>query len=247
MKKQLKNIIGKLLIVTTLAVILTGAIFAQKAEKRQVLETSQKTVELIRQRLKEKVKTEGSTVKQANTANGSLVSAASQTNFNLGSNFIIAMTNASYIDNDSGAADSTIVRLVYMIDQMEGQPEADALQNTLKSLVRGTSNAAKVRLEIENAMKSYTGKLTGDQKWFYDAGQSVTNLIFHIYSNDQALVKKNLSEIQNLIKLAPHGTPEEIIAPMQTLAKYVSQTTFAENDYTAIIEGAVGIFDSVNA
>ena len=61
------------------------------------------------------------------------------------------------------------------------------------------------------------------------------------------LIKKDLSDLQALIKSAPKGTSESMLEPMKNLTKYTAQTTFTDDDYTAIYAGIGNVMKAVSA
>ena len=73
------------------------------------------------------------------------------------------------------------------------------------------------------------------------------NLLISSYQNDDAKVKKGLTELQSLIKVAPPGTAQEVIDPMNVLAKYIAKATFTEADYSAIYEGVGTVIELISA
>lgn len=219
MKNRIIKISGKLFVVITLSAILAGAIFARKSENKAA---------------------------SGNNLNELYISNVNRKNFNLGSKFVSALMDAAYLERDENAEKSTIVDLVYLIDFLEGQPETNALQKTLKSIVRGTSNAVQLHLEIENARKSYSKRLPPEQKWYFNSGTAVTNLVFNAYINDNAAMKRNLSEIRELVRIAPQGISDGILVPLNNLTKYIPKTVFTETDYTAVFQGAIGLVNTIN-
>lgn len=236
MKNRIIKTIGKLSGVIALAAILTGAGFAQKSVEKSggEMRRRQATAQVRRQ------------------SNGRLagefsLSAVNQKNFNLGSEFIKALMDAAYLNENKNTAKSAIVALVYLIDCLENQPETAALQKILTSVVRAKANAAQVRLELQTASKSYSARLKNEQKWYFKAGGAVTNLVYSTFVDDDAAMKKDLSEIAELIKIAPAGISNKFIVSMNDLARFDARTAFAQDDYAAIFRGAVELVQAVNA
>lgn len=243
MKNKLRKTIGRLFIAALFAAVLTATGFAQPEADLQVVQTT--GIEPLSRQFRS-VDT-GFAVKNNAASKTPFLSKSSQTNFSLGSDFVIALADAAnWSAAKTDGASALIADLVYLIDRLEAHPEADTLQKTVRSVVRRTIDAPQVRLEIENAHKSYAARLRSDQKWYFESGSTLTNLVFSAYLSDAAATKKNLSEIQNLIKIAPQETSTEIITPMITLAKYIARTAFAEKDYVAIFEGAINLVDTIN-
>lgn len=246
MKKKMIEITGKILTILMLAAFAAAMSFAQNsADKNAVQNHRAQAVDKVRRQIKANYSNKNLSLKTGN--HKAFISANNLTNFNLGSDFIIALTDSSQSETDAESKKNLIIDLVYLIDSLENQPENIALQKVLKSVTKKTSNAAQVHSEIENAFKSYANRQTKEQKWYLDAGSVVTKLIFGTYVGDNAAITKGLSETQKLVRIAPLGTPEEIINPMNNLAKYVAQTAFSEGEYTAIFDQAMNLFRSVNA
>lgn len=85
-----------------------------------------------------------------------------------------------------------------------------------------------------------------EQQWYFKSGSTLVELLIASYLYDEIELKKRLSEMQALITMAPTGTPNEMLEPMGTLVKYAAQTTYTDEDYVAIFEGAFGISELVN-
>ena len=158
----------------------------------------------------------------------------------------MAKFDAAASEDYEDALNYTILDLVYLIDQLDGQPEGVQLQKTLKTVVRGTSTALQVSKEIETISKTYLARQKVDSKWYFNAGQTSMNLMISTYMGDDAQIKKGLTDLQSLIKVAPKGTAKEVIDPMNVLAQYVAKTSFTEEDYTAIYEGVGNVIDIVS-
>jgi hypothetical protein len=75
----------------------------------------------------------------------------------------------------------------------------------------------------------------------------VTEVVNAGFMFDEEELKKSLSEMQALIKIAPAGISNELLEPMGDLVKYVAQTTFSEDDFYAISENAMIISESIIA
>ncbi len=240
MKKQISTIASKLFVFAAMAVILTGAVFAQKPQRRDI------SPEQFNRMLRQKLQT-GVLANQKGAIKSTVVSLTNQENFNLGKDFAMAVFDAGAMDEYEEAFTYTIVDLVFLIDNLEGQAEAVQLQKTLKTILRGTSTPAQVRKDLEAASKTYLARQKADQKWYFNSGQTSMNLMIATYMSNDAEIKKGLSNLQALIKIAPKSTPRTILDPINSLAQYVAKTTFTEEDYTAIYEGAEKVIDAVSS
>ena len=242
MKKQVKENLSKLFVVVAVAIISTGAVFAQKPNRS--VNNREQFSRLAREQAQTKLKT---LADQGSAANRGAVTLANGTNFNLGKDFAMAVFDAEGIDEDEESYNYTILNLVFLIDSLEGQPEAVQLQKTLKSVVRFTSDAATVKKEIEAVSKTYLARQKVDGKWYFNAGQASMNLMISTYMGEDAQIKKGLAELQALIKVAPKNTPKEIINPINSLAQYAAKTAYTEADYTAIYESLESVMEAVSA
>ncbi|MDH3493657.1 MAG: hypothetical protein OEM82_08920 [Acidobacteriota bacterium] len=245
MKNEIIRISSRLAVVMGLAIILTGAVFAQAVSVNPKGDYT--TFEKARSQARPNAKTQVSRARTIRRAKGESVSANNQANFNIGTNFMWAVLSSGQLGRNDGALELTIVDLVYLIDSLEGEPEAAVLQNTLRSVVRGTASSAQIGEDLLGASKSYSARLNKEQHWYFTAGVTVTNLFVDVYLQDDAAIKQSLATIQSLIKVAPAGTPEAVIGSMQSLAGYVSQTAFAGADYNALLDGAAEVGNSINA
>lgn len=243
MKKQIKGTFGKLFALAAVAIVLTGAAFAQMPNRSA--NAREQLNHLLRGQEKSQINTLA--VLQKSVVKSNAVTLTNSTNFQIGKDFSLAIFDAAGLDEYEDSMNYTIVDLVYLIDSIDGQPESVTLQKTLKSLVRGTSDTATVKKEIENASKSYLARQKVDQKWYFNAGQTSMNLMISTYMGEDAQIKKGLTDLQALIKVAPSGTPKEVLDPIGSLAKYVAKTTYTEDEYMAIYEGIGNVINAITA
>ncbi len=221
-------IISRLITAVILAAVLTGTLSARET-------AAEKNYSNLR-------RTTGQSVRRQ----PSHLADSDRRNFNLGSKFTIAVMDAAYLGSDENTVKAVVIDLVYLIDALENQPQSIVLQQTLKSVVRGNFNAVEVTSEIKNARQSYSNKLSGEQKWHFDTGSSVTHLVFSAYTIDDAAMKIDLSKIRELVKIAPQATSDEIIVPLKNLLSYISGAVFAEKDRTAILKDSIGLVEAIN-
>lgn len=176
---------------------------------------------------------------------GGTITPANVESFDLGFSFVRVMYFASIAQEDPEANTYAIVELVYLIDRFDGKPEAVALQNVLKALVRGNGSGGVFWNRIEAIAKGYSAKLKGEQKWYFDSGNTLTRLSLATYLGDAAMLKKELQNLQALTKIAPKTIPTEILQPMASLAKYAAQGEIGEAEFLAIDETIGGVMDNV--
>ncbi len=243
MKTQIKNYTSKLLLtVATAMSILTATALAQMSNERST--RREQFAEQIRRHAAETK----SLAENKNAAGKTgAVNLTSKDTFQNGKDFTMAMFDAEAMDDDEEAYNYTIIDLVYLIDRLDGQPEAAQLQKTLRAVVRGTSTAALVKADIEKISNTYSARQKVDKKWYFSAGKTSMNLLIATYMGEDANIKKGLTQLQSMIKTAPKGTAKEILNPMGALAKYAAQKTYTDEDYTAIYEGVGSIIDAATA
>jgi hypothetical protein len=239
MKNEIKNYLSKFILAVATAIsLLTGAALAQMPNRNQT----------ERERIhRHAVETKSLAARQTIGAKAANVNLVNGGVFQNGKDFSMAAFDAEWMDEDQEAYNYTILDLVYLIDRLDGQPEAAQLQKTLRAVVRGTSTAALVKQDIERISNLYLARQKSDQKWYFNAGKTSMNVMIASFMGEDASIKKGLQDLQALIKTAPKGTAKEILNPMGALAKYVAQKTFTDEDYTAIYEGAGSIIEAATA
>ncbi len=237
MKNQFKQISNKLFIVIALAIVLTGSVFAQKSVEG----------ENLRKQISESTRRVSRIENRTAAISKSVFSYANSLNFQVGKDFALAIYDAKDLDNSDEALNYTIVDMVYLIDDLENQSEAAQLQKLLQAAVRRTKSGAQISMEIETISKTYMARQKVDQKWYYNAGFGSMNLMISAYLGDNALTKKDVTQLQALIKIAPENTPKEIINPLNDLAKFAAKTVFTQEDYTAIHAAVENVLKAFSA
>lgn len=178
---------------------------------------------------------------------GAIVSAEDRAQFDLGYAFVRAMYYASAADNDKEARNSAIVELVYLIERLEGQPEAARLQKVLKSIVRQTGFGAERWNEIEQISFVYNAKIKENERWFFDFGMTMTRLVLATYFHDCDKIAKGLQKLQLLAKIAPKNLPAELIEPIKSLETYAAQNSFDDKEFMTIDNAVGGLMQTVLA
>jgi hypothetical protein len=225
MKNQSKNIIYKLLFGAVLVTLLSaGSIFAFGSDKDLIGKLRAETNVRVKSAANLRC------VANANSFNNF--------NFLLGKEFALALFDAERMDKSEESLNFTIVDLVYLIERLENQPEAAKLQSILKSVVRASKNSVQIRQEIETVAKEYLNRQKVEQKWYFSAGQNSMNLMFSSYAGTDAQIKKDLTEMQALVKSAPADAPKQFIEPMNFLVKNLAKNTFTKADYDLILRDA---------
>ncbi len=166
------------------------------------------------------------------------VSAANQNSYQIGKDFAMAIEDSKTMKDNNDSFNYTIVDLVYLIDELEGQAEAAQLQAILKGVVRGTKDLTKVSSEIAAISSTYFTRQTAEQKWYFNVGSAQMNLMLAGYGKDAAGTAKNLKELQQLVKTAPAGTSKLILEAINGLAKYATLNPFTVADYGDMVDDA---------
>lgn len=234
MKQRIIEITGRLFLVLAFGLSLTGMMKAN--------ETPNQTFSAKRQQVFEKLRSQKQSAK-----NGLEISEVNRANFDLGQRFALAKFDTQGLDQYNDAYFYLVVGLVELSDKLEGSPESVELQKVLKSVVRNEAPSSEIKTELERIGNQYLARQTNEQQWYFKSGLTVTGVVNAGFMFDEEELKKSLSEMQALIKIAPAGTPNELLEPMGDLVKYVAQTTFSEDDFYAISENAMIISESIIA
>jgi hypothetical protein len=127
-----------------------------------------------------------------------------------------------------------IVELVYLVDRLEGQPQAAQLQRVLKMTVRETGTVEQLWAAMRNAIALHRESLQGEARWYFRAGVIVPGIMLNTYAGDAPRLRAELYDLQQLVQDAPRGMPAAVLAPMRQLAKYAAQATYSQDDLVAI-------------
>lgn len=169
----------------------------------------------------------------ANALRG-VVSPANRQTFQVGKNFAMAIDDAKYMGIEDDMFNYAVVDLVYLIDSLEGQPEAQQLQAILKGIVRDTKDLALVSGEIATISKSYLARQTTEKKWYFNVGSAQMNLLLAGWGKDGAGSVASVKELQTLARTAPQGTPQIVLDAIRGLSKYAARVSLTEADFTAL-------------
>lgn len=166
------------------------------------------------------------------------VSAANQNAFQIGKDFAMAIDDAKTMKTDSASFNYTIVDLVYLIDELEGQPEAAQLQTMMKQIIRGQKDQTLVSSEIAAISSTFLARQNVEQKWYFNVGTSQMNLMIAGWGKDAAATAKYMKELQALSKSAPVSTPKIILEAINGLSKYATLNPFTVADYGDMVDDA---------
>lgn len=230
MKKQFNKVAG-LVLVFMVTIVLGGVASAQKTDGKNRPTTTND----IKYRPRPK----------AMSVAG--VAVTNRRPYAVAKDFAFAIDDAGSLDSDDSARGYTIVDLVYLIDDLDGQAEAATLQALLKDVIHGNKNAKATVDQISAVSEGFFKRLTNEQKWYYCVGETQANLMIAAWSNDDATIKARLKDMQALAQLAPKGTSLSLVDAVSGLTKYMAKATFTKDDFTAIVNDAKVITTEVSA
>ncbi|MFL6466761.1 MAG: hypothetical protein ACJ72Z_02245 [Pyrinomonadaceae bacterium] len=165
------------------------------------------------------------------------ITSANRMSYRIGTDFAMAIDDAKTMKDDNKSFNFTIVDLVYLIDELEGQSEAGQLQALLKGVIRGSRDLTAVSREIATISNSYLSRQAAEQKWYFNVGTSQMNLMMASWTKDSTTVIKYTTDLQSLVKTAPLGTPPLVLESIKGLSKYAGMT-LTVNDYSDLVEDA---------
>jgi hypothetical protein len=164
-----------------------------------------------------------------------VVSAANRLTFQIGKDFACAIDDSKLMKDDDESFNYTIVDLVYLIDELEGQAEAAQLQAILKGVVRGTKDLTAISGEVAVISNTFLTRQAAEQKWYFNVGSSQMNLMIAGWSKDAVAANKNMKDLQNLSKTSPLGTPPLMLEAIKGLSKYAAMTPMTVNDFSDLV------------
>lgn len=222
MKKKFKSI-ALIILVFAASVVAASTAFAQKPQN-----LTKSDREFLRG---------GRTDTRAEKANAlpGAVSPANRTTYQIGKTFSCVIDDSKYMKEEDDLFNYVVVDLVYLIDDLEGQPESQQLQAILKGIIRNTKDLSIVSGEIAAVSKSYFARLNPEKKWYFNVGSSQMNLLIAGWSKDNVGAVKSLKEFQVLVSTAPQGTPQIVLAAMQELSNYSIKVKLTPDDFTALV------------
>lgn len=238
-KRIIKNISGFLVVVALMA-ILSGYVFALQVEQN-VVKDSRQTIGQLQSLISKQIEDNILASDKKVLSSRKCVSDPNQINFHLGHLFVLTIFDAEIDYNKNGSYSYAIKDLQGLIAVFKGQSETASLEALLKSIINEEKSPEQIRQAMENVAKSYTNRQSGEQKWYFDSGATVSNLVIDSYMGDDKGIRKGLSELQKLTKLTPEKTPKEVLDSINSLAKHITATAFVEDDYAAIYYNALNL------
>jgi hypothetical protein len=230
--------------------MIVGLLVGTSSAQAPTTQSETRDAKQLAEKLRRQLIGDGHTARTAvRNSSGGSVSAINKASFNTGSWFSFVISDVSLVGNmeNPDIINATIADLVFLIDSLEGQPEAVTLQKTLRSFVRRTSTIEQILREIQTTYVSYSGRLAAEQKWYFTSGVVVTDLVISLaYQNNEG-VMAGLSKTRGLIKDAPKGTSPDILEMLGSIVKFSSRTSLADADYKALFEGAFSIINLISA
>ena len=166
------------------------------------------------------------------------ISAANKNSFQIGKDFAMAIEDSKTMKDDADCFNYTIVDLVYLIDELEGQTEATQLQTMMKQIVRGQKDQTGISREIAAISNAYLTRQATEQKWYFNVGTAQMNLLYAGWGKDATATAKYNKDLQSLAKAAPQSTPKIILDAISGLSKYTTLNPFTVADYGDMVEDA---------
>ena len=233
---KFKQIVNKMLVTVALAALTAGAALAQKPNKQN------KPAFEPRKESKQVLQSKSLVAKAGDAA----ITPANVDSFEHGYDFVRAAYFSGAIEEmeENGMA---IVELAYLIDALEGQPEAAQLQKVLKQVLRYEGTQDERFQAVEQAANSYVARQKGEAAWYFKTGYAMTRLSLALYLGDNADVQKQLQAVKTLSETAPNTVSTEVLNPMKTLAKYAPKGIYTNDEMVAMDDTVNGILETVLA
>ena len=150
---------------------------------------------------------------------------------------------ARYIKKDDTDREA-IAQMTVLWDELYLQPEATDIEALMRMTVRGQATKELQLGRLEKAKTSVEKRLTGDARWYYNAGRTYSQMFTALDAEDMAAFKQALADIDKLSKSSPAGTPAEFVAAMSKIGSLLTHTQFGD-DEVAIFKAQCATIDKL--
>jgi len=213
------NLLNKIKIVALFGILAAGSVFGQGLNEKRVMARP-----------------------AASPRSGGKISTENVNNYYVGYDFDLV---ARYIKKDDKFRDS-IAQMTILWDELYLQPEATDVEALMRMTVRGQATTELQLARLEKAKASVEKRLTGDARWYYDVGQSYSQMFTALDAENMAAFKQALTEMNKLSKASPTGTPVEFVSALSKIGSLINHTQFGD-DEVAVFKAQCDTIDKLIA
>lgn len=182
------------------------------------------------------------TMNSFGAAEGSALTGAEAIQLTLGRDFVVAMNTAAGEDENSSRG--AVAELAFLIDRLEGQPEAAELQQVMRSVIRGNTTGVAARSRIQAIMTAFSKRSTGSGKWYFDTGCAVANLVYDSFNNDTGAARKGAAAVFELTRSAPPEISDDLSRQLSAIAAHRNTVDLGQDSLSEIVRIGVQLFRS---
>ena len=197
------NVLNKLKIVALFGILAGGSVFGQGLNEKRV-----------------------DAQRAASPRSVGKISTENVNNYYVGYDFDLV---ARYIKNDDKFRDS-VAQMTILWDELYLQPEAVEIEALMRITVRGQGTKELQLSRLEKAKASVEKRLTGESRWYYDVGQSYSQMFTALDAENMAGFKQELTKMNQLSKASPVGTPAEFVSALSKIGSLINHTEFGDDE-----------------
>src|SRR4029077_16575034 len=125
-------------------------------------------------------------------------------------------------------------------------PEANDIEALIRMTVRGQGTTELQLARLEKAKASVEKRLAGEARWYYDVGQSYSQMFTALDAENMAGFKQSLAKMNQLSKASPVGTPAEFVSALSKVGSLINHTQFGD-DEAAVLKTECDTIDKLIA
>ena len=116
--------------------------------------------------------------------------------------------------------------LYYLSESLADTPEADQLDEVIGMYLDATGSREERWEAIEGIIASISERSEGEQKWYFDAGVTLTKLSLFSYLEDEEQLQAELDNMTSLVAEMPENVPAEMAGIMTDIAELAEASDF---------------------
>ena len=127
-----------------------------------------------------------------------------------------------------------LAQLAFLWDELYLQPEASQVEAVLRAVVRNQGTTDMKIAKLDAVATSLDTRLKPDHKWYYSVGKTYSQMSVAANNDDFTTMTTRLVELGKLAKIAPTGTPTDLVNAMAKIGEIITKPKLTDDDIAVI-------------